>query len=720
MEFKVFYKNHPQHQWGDQVLEEMTRKNKVMRAKSRHEMRQAFRNMTNESEEENDEPQQHRQEDTTTKQSENSGNKPVSEEEQYCRRLQRLLQFREQKRRMQQEKKIKAKAPFVPFVPKKLVEATQEPLVEGNARPKKPLSELLDQAMQTVAIGSKTPAPVVKCIKPRVDCWRTEKLTPKVTENVPPKNLPSEKLKPNPTKSAVKVLKPELKRAKETQQPVQQKPIKTIRHAVTAQTVRPLSQQKKPAFVLKKVKPPPHDGKQTGGGGTSAMVTSTVRKHRKPLAFTFEPESEIKKDKGLLNVIKTAELFDGISPIEVESPWVRIPASNGVRHSSPVSLRAEGDSIWDPQPVACLSTYDATAVHDTVKLSDSAVLDTKGKNEQQIDGNISDWVPAVVHEIDNDTIVIDDDDDEVLKEAEMSDASAFDKLEDRNRKPALNESFTISVDTAPSNGRPAIIFHEPTVPPLLHMVTNNGSNATSLNSLSVIEINSSHSIEQDRSSSSLPKEKGLNGSKAKKRISWTFTEKPLNSEIEQTAQPTEQGCSLPEQTELDGSKTKKRASLIFTEEPLENEIVPSRANLSLDEKIQQCSVDGADAVESTAANNISLRRVRRSSVRLSDPSLDEQIDDLASPKEVREKTRFYYEKIDNEGGRLQGLCDLYAPFLEPEHELNDHCRGLIIAAQGQTNILFKKKFTKFRELIGHYELKWNDRKVRHDDLDGFW
>ena len=150
MEFKVFYKNHSQHQWGDQVLEEMTRKNKVMRAKSRHEMRQAFRNMTNESEEENDEPQQ-LQQDANTKQSENSDNKPVSEEEQYRRRLQRLLQFREQKRRMQQEKKIKTKAPFVPFVPKKLVEVTQEPLAEGTARPKKPLSELLDQAMQTEA-----------------------------------------------------------------------------------------------------------------------------------------------------------------------------------------------------------------------------------------------------------------------------------------------------------------------------------------------------------------------------------------------------------------------------------------------------------------------------------------------------------------------------------------------------------------------------------------
>uniref|UniRef100_A0A182NT14 Galectin domain-containing protein n=1 Tax=Anopheles dirus TaxID=7168 RepID=A0A182NT14_9DIPT len=93
---------------------------------------------------------------------------------------------------------------------------------------------------------------------------------------------------------------------------------------------------------------------------------------------------------------------------------------------------------------------------------------------------------------------------------------------------------------------------------------------------------------------------------------------------------------------------------------------------------------------------------------------------VGPPQAVLEKTRYYYDKVDSELTRLQTLCDQYAPFLEAEHELNDHCRGLVLAAQGQTNILINKKLTKFRTLIEHYEQKWSDQKVRHDDLDGFW
>ncbi|XP_055595131.1 uncharacterized protein LOC129745802 [Uranotaenia lowii] len=90
-----------------------------------------------------------------------------------------------------------------------------------------------------------------------------------------------------------------------------------------------------------------------------------------------------------------------------------------------------------------------------------------------------------------------------------------------------------------------------------------------------------------------------------------------------------------------------------------------------------------------------------------------------APSDVREKVRFYYDLVDKESQRLQELCDLYKDDLEIE-SLDENSRGLIIAAQGQTNILINKKLSKFRELVGHYERSWADQKVRTDDLDGFW
>uniref|UniRef100_A0A182JQZ1 Guanylate kinase-associated protein mars n=1 Tax=Anopheles christyi TaxID=43041 RepID=A0A182JQZ1_9DIPT len=654
--------------------------------------------------EENDEPPQNQhqrqQASVKLKESANSANKSLPEVGRFHNRLQRLLQYREQKHRLQQNNKSKAKAPFVPFVPKNVVEQKQEPHPVNNVRTKKPLCVIPDQKTQKTTPNSKTPVSSLKYIKPRVDCWRTEKIVARATVNVAPKKPSSEK-KYYPIKPEVKGLKSENKRTKETQ-----KPIKTARQVVTTQRIRPQSQQKKSEFIFQ-VEPPPTDG--TKHVGTSAIVTSTVRKHCKPLAFSFAPVSNIKKEKDLLNVIKREDLFDGISPIEVDSP-----AAKGLTHSSPRALKAEfkadGDSIWDPQPVACLSTYEVPAIHDTVKsiVVDSSVIGTNGRKEQRIDCNISDWIPAVAHEI--------DDDDEVFQDAE---ASTPTQHEERKRRPALNESFTISPDTVPSNGRLSIVSHVPTQHPPLQVVKINVNKATSVVSAPVIEDELTQPNEQDHGNS--PKESEVHGCKTKKRISWNCIEPPLMSEIEQTIQSIEQSTNSPKDSALDGSKTKKRSSLNFIEETIENEIVLSRSNLSLEEKIQQCSIARDEDVLITTTSNTSIRRVRRSSVRISEPVLDEpENDNPAPPKEVLEKTRFYYDKVDSELGRLQGLCDLYTPFLEDSHELNDHCRGLIIAAQGQTNILINKKLTKFRELIGHYEMKWNDRKVRHDDLDGFW
>ncbi|XP_053668293.1 uncharacterized protein LOC128718698 [Anopheles marshallii] len=641
MEYKKFFKNTSMKR-GEQLKVEVSRQHKIQRAKSRHAMRQTYRNMECDSEEENDVPNElFRQQQQLYQHVVVTNNKNLSEEERYLIRLQRLQQFHEQKRRKQEKQSVPS-------------------LASGDQNTAEKVMPLGERA---IVVSDKTPSVNKKYVKPRVDCWRTEKIVSNRTENKPPcKPLSEKKVAPIKSVERPVIHKPVLKRTKETQQPaVVKQQVKLIRHALprsqtTQPTGRPLS-QKKPPFTFK-LKPP----SPSAADGSSKMVTSTVRKYRKPFTFSFEPSSESKQQKATLTVNKANDLFDGISPIEVESPQPKAKAKvNGVKHSSPmarevgVPLKTE-DSLWEPQPVACLSVIDAT-VHENVN---PAVVDTAKAVPLGRDCSVSDWVPATVHQITSDTIVIDDDedDDEVFVKTTHH-IPTVPVQDDRTRKPALNESFTISVGTVPTNEVPMIVSSEPKTA-----------------ELSPEQLNSEPPV--------------------------TLKQQESNQSIERVRN------SSPKDNQLNESMVRKRASLIFTEEPIDCVIVPSRTNLTLEEK-QRSSV--GDEKNSS----ISETSRRRSSV-----MSPKEPDDAAPPKDVEEKTRFYYEKVDGEVNRLQALCDQYAPFLETEQELNDHCRGLILAAQGQTNILIKKKLSKFRELIGHYEKKWNDRKVRHDDLDGFW
>uniref|UniRef100_A0A1Q3EZK9 Putative guanylate-kinase-associated protein n=1 Tax=Culex tarsalis TaxID=7177 RepID=A0A1Q3EZK9_CULTA len=110
---------------------------------------------------------------------------------------------------------------------------------------------------------------------------------------------------------------------------------------------------------------------------------------------------------------------------------------------------------------------------------------------------------------------------------------------------------------------------------------------------------------------------------------------------------------------------------------------------------------------------------RRSSGGSRRTSLNSFREEDQPPSDVREKVLFYYNLVDKELKRLQELCDLYKDDAEDE-TIDENSKGLIIAAQGQTNILINKKLSKFKELVGHYERSWADQKVRTDDLDGFW
>uniref|UniRef100_A0A182P0R6 Guanylate kinase-associated protein mars n=1 Tax=Anopheles epiroticus TaxID=199890 RepID=A0A182P0R6_9DIPT len=677
MEFKAFFKNTSLKHRANNAKEEVNRQ-KLKRAAVRHELRQSHRNLENGSDEENGEPQQQHQRQLPHQQYQegrklsNTGkitNRAPSEDELYRSRLQRLMRYREQKQRLHEEKKSKRKIPFVPYVPKTIVEAIQE-LQPAKQETRKPLGEMIEQEKKKhINHERKTPVPS-KNVKPRVDCWRTKKIVSRAGENVPPRPNPlsEKKVVRSVERPVVKPPKSAHKRPKDALPATNS--MKIARPAVVkTQTVRPAS-QKKPEFAFKVKPPPPAECANGNSGtvGTSVLATSTVRKIRKPLTFSFEMAAQ-KNMQQKLNVIKAEDLFEGISPIEVETSPIKHPTASGVSQS-PVAKKAEiksgDDSIWDPQPVACLSTYDLTVMNGTASpaLVAPEVVATEMEQDAE-EGNVSEWLPAQVHEIE---IVIDDS-DEVFKEAEMVEVSLS---AERRRKPALNESFTINVDVEPSDR------HEPT-------------------------------------EHHLPLEQPIVDAKATEA-----SPKPLAGmmETEPTVQPIQQqNPSSPQGTdELNESKTKKRASLTFTEEPLETEIVPSRSNLSLEEKIK------LDAANRSAITDTPSRcSRRRSSVGLPLSVVEPEDGEAAAPpKEVQDKTRSYYDKMEHELSRLQSLCDMYAPFLEATHELNDHCRGLILAAQGQTTILINKKFTKFRELIGHYEKKWNDRKVRHDDLDGFW
>ncbi|XP_058463274.1 uncharacterized protein LOC131437745 [Malaya genurostris] len=94
-------------------------------------------------------------------------------------------------------------------------------------------------------------------------------------------------------------------------------------------------------------------------------------------------------------------------------------------------------------------------------------------------------------------------------------------------------------------------------------------------------------------------------------------------------------------------------------------------------------------------------------------------EDDQPPTDVLEKVTFYNNLVEKELKRLQQLCDLYKSDVENE-AIDENSKGLIIAAQGQTQILINKKLSKFKELVKHYEQSWTDQKVRTDDLDGFW
>uniref|UniRef100_A0A182QZN7 Disks large-associated protein 5 n=1 Tax=Anopheles farauti TaxID=69004 RepID=A0A182QZN7_9DIPT len=413
MEFKAFFKNTSMGRKGEHVKMEVNRQKKKNRDKSRHEMRQAFRHI-DDTEDENEPPpiEQHRnhnnlypevqsQQMITTKSSKTSSNNHLTADERYLVRLNRLQKFCEQKRHRQLEEMAKQKSAFVPFVGNAVTKPKVAP-VDGGARKLTPLRERQEQVQNVVPKTHKTPGTIKKVVKARVDCWRTQqnKSTSKTASDGTEPRLKKEKQAFPATKSVSRMahVKKEAK-SNQWKQPQQRKAAKIAPHA-----------------VLSKIEI----------GTSSSMVTSTARK-RKPLIFAFDCLDGNNQPKTtLLTANKTETLFDGISPIEVEA------ISTSSEKVSKQANSIDDNNRWEPQAVASLSAFEVTECQSPVVVKDAA-------NEQQNDFSVDDWIPTAAHEI-NDTFEIEDDkeNDEVFiaNRLGMEDAP--------NRKPTLNESFTIS------------------------------------------------------------------------------------------------------------------------------------------------------------------------------------------------------------------------------------------------------------------------------------
>ncbi|KAF5272241.1 hypothetical protein FQA39_LY01323 [Lamprigera yunnana] len=80
---------------------------------------------------------------------------------------------------------------------------------------------------------------------------------------------------------------------------------------------------------------------------------------------------------------------------------------------------------------------------------------------------------------------------------------------------------------------------------------------------------------------------------------------------------------------------------------------------------------------------------------------------------------YFYDELGNETQRLEDMCKRWKIY-EEEHNPPEGACDMIHVAIGQTELLLKKKFKKFSELIELYRSNNSEQKVESFDLHGFW
>ncbi|ETN67068.1 hypothetical protein AND_001125 [Anopheles darlingi] len=601
--------------------------------------------------------------------------------------LERMLKFREQKRKVKQKQQLPPakRKPFVaaisrqdislsykrivePYKKKTKKEATapllsaknhhgQERIPLPKSASKKALQNDAKQQPQPQPLGEwkgRTPLLAFRNVAPRVDCWWPKNGPPLITVAGGGCSQRTGAAARVASVSAKKPAKVCSSGSESSRKPTVKPGTASVATTSSKKPQTGVSQRKQPVVVFR--------GNNAGTSNGRSVLTSTVRKPIKAFTFSIaDPSTKNSDDRPQfqsLTIATAEELFDGISPIETDSPAPATAAgglTRSPRTKGPGAKHPKEESFWEPQPTAFISSSDVARVTDPTQPPRTKGPGAKHSKEESF------WEPQPTAFISSsDVIGVGADNVERAKRSEKSSPSvvclgSFDKP--NNLSPLNNEELASGKLAEGGTPKRAVSLNE----------SFTVSDGIADDDVFCTEISS-------------PKDPA-------------FGCRPTIETIDETI------ATFPIEENEVVAQMQKRCSLVFTEQ---SNVPPAEPSV---------------AGESSDASFSSRRRSstkRRSSLC---PVTEQQ--NVQIPGEVRSKTDFYKDKVQCELARLQGLCDQYKPYLDSD-TLNEHCRGLLLAAQGQTNILINKKLTKFQELIGHYESNWTDRKVRKDDLDGFW
>lgn len=195
--------------------------------------------------------------------------------------------------------------------------------------------------------------------------------------------------------------------------------------------------------------------------------------------------------------------------------------------------------------------------------------------------------------------------------------------------------------------------------------------------------------------------------KSKRTSSSSNVSKGLPVPIMPQEEPMEEEIVQTEEQPFIFEARKTRSAEKETKEPT----IDEELNITFTQEDEEEVEEGAMALEEEAAPNKSNRR---SSMRKSLP--------VIPAPEVNERTPIAKAHVETLESEIKRLTDRNAIWTElrDQNDLNENVVGLINSAVGQSELLMRKKFPKFRELIENFENESGARAVLSDDLDGYW
>lgn len=116
------------------------------------------------------------------------------------------------------------------------------------------------------------------------------------------------------------------------------------------------------------------------------------------------------------------------------------------------------------------------------------------------------------------------------------------------------------------------------------------------------------------------------------------------------------------------------------------------------------------------------KKSRSRSVSSQNPRKSQRVSLADNPKSEihvkKEIADYHYGVLNTEINRLKIEIQKWSEYKAENDDLGETANGMIDSAIGQTELLLKKKFEKFRELILTFEE--GERGLRGDDLEGYW